>query len=88
MNIYEAIYEACKRTGFKVGISRDYHSFSVDFFRDNNKSTMIQYDTYFGWRFLRYNQEEIVSDRITEAEAIEILTNSFAEFGTELERAA
>ena len=84
MSNYDDIYEACKRLNFKVGIRRDCHSFSVDFYRENNKSTMVQFDSYFGWRFLWYNHEEIVSDKITEADALQILKDSFAEFGTEL----
>lgn len=81
--LYDSLYEACVHTGFKVGYSRDYHSVAVDFFRENNKTTMVRYDSYFGWTIYSYNQEELVSRKVTEPEAVAFLKDSFAEFGTD-----
>lgn len=81
--ISEAIYGACKGTGFKVGFQRDGFYVQASFNRDNHKTTWVSWYLFHGWRESHYEQEEIVSRDVSETEAMEILRANFDEFGGE-----
>lgn len=81
--IMDALYKACKETGFKVGFQRDGFYCCVSFNRENHKSTWISYYLFHGWRESHYEYEEIVNRDISGIEALELLRANFKEFGGE-----
>lgn len=81
--LMDALYKACAETKFRVGFQRDSYRVSVEFLRDNNKSTWIAFHTLHGWSEDYYNHEEIVRRGISGTEALKLLREGFKEFGGE-----